>query len=256
MLLVFSHGAHGIDTRSEGCNKKWNEIPESIYRFDGMVINGLEIKTYQLCTGIRNLLKEHEYDLYHDTYRDNGSSTKSLLLKDKNGVLLSDKKQTMTKTLVMKIKLNEFLEAGYSNIIFSGHSAGGWSSLMLKSIMPEAIDGIIVLNPARSGYYAKQKKANKVNQEWEDERAWKISKINVGILGNSLIYSHFEDRFENPETLSFLRKNKSINFVDLTDFDCEGRDYKDGHRITISDCFAKSNAIKNKIIDYLKSINF
>ena len=58
---------------------------------------------------------------------------------------------------VIKLKIDEFKKEGFSNIVLSGHSAGGWDSLVLKSNFPSEIDGVIAFHPARSGKFAKTK---------------------------------------------------------------------------------------------------
>ena len=65
--------------------------------------------------------------------RVSSSSNSVLKLKDKKGVLLVDKTEVATRKKAMKLKVDEFIAKGFNNIVLSGHSAGAWTSLVLKS---------------------------------------------------------------------------------------------------------------------------
>ena len=41
------------------------------------------------------------------------------------------------------IKVEDFNDKGFRNIVLVGHSAGAWSSLVLKSEIPNQINGVI-----------------------------------------------------------------------------------------------------------------
>ena len=78
-----------------------------------------------------------EQDKFWETYDKNNQNVISVLnLKDNNGILLIDKSKLKTKRKVIKMKIDEFKNKGFKNIVLSGHSAGGWDSLVLKSKYP------------------------------------------------------------------------------------------------------------------------
>ena len=89
----------------ETCKPKWNKIRKAIYQFDGSTINGLQVKTYQLCNGVRGWTKRED-DLFWDTYWDSGEGLEaSFKLVDNNGVLLMDKHDVILRQKVMKMKM-------------------------------------------------------------------------------------------------------------------------------------------------------
>ena len=255
LIMIYTHGDGGKAGKVETCKPKWNKIRKAIYQLDGSIINGLEVKTYQLCNGVRGWTVLED-DLFWDTYRDSGEGLNaSLKLVDKEGVLLIDKHPVKSRQKVIKMKVDEFKEQGYNNIVLAGHSAGAWDSITVKSQFPFEVDGVIALSPARSGKYVK-KVINKdiTDQEWTDHRDLKQSWINLDQVENILVYSHDLDDFENPESLSYLISLDSVNFINLTDSECiKG---KNGHGITETKCWNKSEETKNQIVGYLESLFF
>ena len=254
LIMIYTHGDGGKAGKVETCKPKWNKIRKAIYQLDGSIINGLEVKTYQLCNGVRGWTVLED-DLFWDTYRDSGEGLNaSLKLVDKEGVLLIDKHPVKSRQKVIKMKVDEFKEQGFNNIVLAGHSAGAWDSITVKSQFPSEIDGVIALSPARSGKYVKSLKKDDVWQAWKDHRNLKISWIKLNQLENILVYSHDLDDFENPESLSFLISLDSINFIDLTGNECTQG--KKGHYITNTKCWNESEEIKDQIIEYLESLSF
>ncbi len=123
IILIYTHGSSG--NKLQGCKNKWFQIPPTVYQLDGIKIKDFTIKTYQLCSGARGWT-QNERDLFWNTYDANNQDITSVLnLKDKNGVLLINKWKSPMKRKVMKLKIDEFKELGFNNIVLSGHSAGG-----------------------------------------------------------------------------------------------------------------------------------
>ena len=254
LIIIFTHGDRGQEGKIETCKPKWNKIPRSIYQLDGSVINGLKIRTYQLCNGVRGWSRA-ENDKFWDTYWDSGEGlSASFKLVDSKNILLIDKHPVILRQKVIKMKVEEFEELGYNNIILAGHSAGAWDSITLKSQFPSKIDGVIALSPARSGKWVKSIKKNDADQSWIDHRNLKISWINIKELKNILAYTHDFDDFENTESLSFLNNNDGINFINLTASKCiKG---KNGHQITLTKCWNENKDTKIQIIKYLEGLSF
>ena len=252
LILIYTHGSWGNERKLNGCKNSWGQVPPVIYQLDGSKINDLTIKTYQLCSGVRGWTKKEE-DLFWDTYDENNQDVSKVInLKDKSGILLVNKWKSPMKQKVMKLKIDEFINNGFKNIVLSGHSAGGWDSLVLKSKFPSKINGVVAFNPARSGKFAKQKKPHR---GWINWRNHKISLIKLDKIDKVLIYSHAKDQYENPETLSFLSNSKTIEFVDLSKTSCKGK-FKFGkyHGITQTKCFADKDSNSKNLIKYLKEI--
>ena len=253
IILIYTHGGWGGQKKLNGCNRPWSKIPPAIYQLDGTQIKDLTIKTYQLCSGVSDGRTQREKDYFWEVYDKNNQDPKSVLnLKDKNGVLLIDKSKLNTKRKVIKMKIDEFKNEGFKNIVLSGHSAGAWDSLVLKSKYSSDIDGVIAFHPGRSGKFAKEKKPHK---GWINWRNYKISLINVEQLENVLVYSHDKDDHENPKTLKFLSNSNFVKFLNVSDTSCKKKIKTGGwHGITLTKCFADEDPRSKEIIKYLKQI--
>jgi len=153
---------------------------------------------------------------------------------------------------VIKLKIDEFKKKGFNNIILSGHSAGGWDSLVLKSNYPSEIDGVIAFHPARSGKFAKAKNPHR---GWVNWRNYKISMIKLKQLENVLVFSHEKDKYENPKTTKFLSDSENVRFVDISDTNCKKKIKSGGwHGIALTKCFADEDPRSKEIIKYLNKI--
>ena len=154
-----------------------------------------------------------------------------------------------------ELKIKEFRDEGFKNIVLAGHSAGAWDSLVLYSNFPSEINGVIAFNPARSGKYARELKKDKVWRGWKVWRNYKISLIKLEKLGKVLVYSHNKDSYETPETLSFLSNSKAVQFINLSDTSCKGKVTFGGyHGITSTKCFADKEPKSKYIVKYLEEI--
>ena len=255
IIIIYTHGSHGKNQKINSCKRAWNKIPPSIYQLDGTKIKDFTIKTYQLCSGVRGFTKKEE-DLFWKVYDDNNQDlSKVLELKDKNGVFLIDKHGITKKRKVIKLKIKEFRDEGFKNIVLAGHSAGAWDSLVLYSNFPSEINGVIAFNPARSGKYARKLKKNEVGRWTTNWRNYKISLIKLEKLGKVLVYSHNKDSFETPETLSFLSNSKAVQFIDLSDTSCKGKvKFNKYHGIPSTKCFADKEPKNKYIVKYLEEI--
>ena len=255
IIILYTPGAKGGNQTIDNCKAGWEKIPPSIYRLDGTKIKDFTIKTYRLCSGVRGWTKKEE-DLFWEIYNDNNQDiSKVLELKDKNGVFLIDKSELSTKRKVIKLKIKEFKDEGFKNIILAGHSAGAWESLILYSNFPSEINGVIAFNPARSSKYARELKKDKVWRGWKIWRDYKISLIKLEKLGKVLVYSHNKDNYETPETLSFLSNLKAVQFIDLSDTSCKGKaKFGKYHGIPSTKCFADKEPKNKYIIKYLEEI--
>ena len=252
IILIYSHGSGGKESKIQLCKNSWYQIPPTVYQLDGVKIKDFTIKTYQLCKGVRGF-SQKDGDLFWDTYDKNNQDINSVLdLKDENGLLLINKWTSPMQQKVIKLKIDEFKEKGFNNIVLSGHSAGGWDSLVLKSNFPSEIDGVIAFHPARSGKFAKTKKPHR---GWINWRNYKISLIKVEQLENVLVFSHEKDKYENPKTSKFLSESKNVRFVDVSDTKCKKKLKTGGwHGITLTNCFADKDPKRKEIIKYLEKL--
>ena len=253
IILIYTHGQWGGDQKLNGCNRRWSKIPPAIYQLDGTKIKGLTIKTYQLCSGVRGWTQSEE-DKFWQTYDKNNQDVNSVLnLKDKNGILLVDKwKGPKRRNNVMKVKIDEFKNNGFKNIVLSGHSAGGWDSLTLKSNFPNDIKGVIAFHPAQSSKFANSKNPH---QGWINWRNYNKSLTNWSQIGEVILFTHDKDWADTRKTLSFLTQFENIKFFDLSDTQCKKKKLlADYHGIALTKCFADEDPRSKEIIKYLNKI--
>ena len=252
IILIYTHGGWGGQRKLNGCNRPWSKIPPAIYQLDGTKIKGLTIKTYQLCSGIKGLTQSEEDKLW-EIYDKNNQDVNSVLnLKDKNGILLMDKYKDFQKTKVMKLKINEFKKKGFNNIVLSGHSAGAYSSFILKSNFPKIINGVISLHIGFGGKFAKAKNPH---QGWINWRNYKKSLINWSQVGEVILFTHDKDWADTRITLNFLTEFENIKFFDLSDTKCKKKKLLgDYHGIALTKCFANNDPRSKEVIKYLKNL--
>ena len=252
LILIYTHGAWGGEQKVNGCKNIWGKIPPAIYQLDGTKIKDITIKTYQLCSGVRGWTQSEE-DKFWETYNKNNQDVNSVLnLKDKNGILLIDKKKGNQKYKVMKLKIDEFKKNGFNNIILSGHSAGAVSSFRLKSNFPKLINGVISFHVGFGGKFAKAKNPD---QGWINWRNYKKSLINWSQIGEVILFTHDKDWADTKKTLSFLTEFENIKFFDLSDTQCKKKKLlADYHGIALTKCFADEDPRSKEIIKYLNKI--
>ena len=252
LILIYTHGAWGGEQKVNGCKNIWGKIPPAIYQLDGTKIKDLTIKTYQLCSGVRGWTQSEE-DKFWEIYDKNNQDVNSVLnLKDKNGILLIDKKKGNQKYKVMKLKIDEFKKNGFNKIVLSGHSAGAVSSFRLKSNFPKLINGVISFHVGFGGKFAKAKNPD---QGWINWRNYNKSLTNWSQIGEVILFTHDKDWADTRKTLSFLTQFENIKFFDLSDTQCKKKKLlADYHGIALTKCFADEDSRSKEIIKYLNKI--
>ena len=244
ILIIYNHGST-VDWKLDKCSSAWNKIPPAILQLHDQEIKNLQIKLYQLCSGVKGWT-ENERSKMWEAHKKSGKL--SYELADFNGTPLIKKQKQLFKQKIINNKIDDFTKQGFNNIVLAGHSAGAWASITLKSQFPEKIDGVIAFHPAVSGTF----KNRKDWPWWEDVRTQLIGLMKLENLKNALVFAHNKDHYETPKSLSFLSNLKSIKFVDISGLDCEGKaKLGRGHAITLTKCFAEKD---NNIVPYLEEI--
>ena len=149
----------------ERCNfllKGTNE-PEVIANLHNKEINGLKIKIYRLCSGVRGL-NQPQMDRAWNLIDKEGNQNGLLEIVDYDGMRLFDKiKQHLRRQIVID-KIDELREKGFPNIIMAGQSCGGFLSIFLTAHFPDKIKGSIATNPACYGENVAQEMLRVRNQ--------------------------------------------------------------------------------------------
>ena len=211
------------------------------------LISGLTIKIYKLCSGVKGMLVKNQ-----KKYRK--------IVKSGKKITLTHEYKNIKRQNIILDKINQFEKLGFKNIILAGHSAGAWASLNLQSRFPDKIKGTIALNPAFAGW----------KQEWQDEYpewgAFRENEINIIKESNNLkaiLFSHNNDKFEDPETLSFFKDFNKLQFIDYSEIDptsCYWPDVdkkmkkNDGHSLDQTKCFEKYIEKNNYFIKFLEDL--
>ena len=244
ILIIYNHGST-VDWKLDKCSSAWNKIPPAILQLHDQKIKNLQIKLYQLCSGVKGWTENERVKMW-EAHKKSGKL--SYELADFNGTPLIKKQKQLFKQKIINNKIDDFTKQGFNNIVLAGHSAGAWASITLKSQFPEKIDGVIAFHPAVSGTF----KNRKDWPWWEDVRTQLIGLMKLENLKNALVFAHNKDHYETPKSLSFLSNLKSIKFVDISGLDCKGEaKLGRGHAITLTKCFAEKD---NNIVPYLEEI--
>ena len=99
--------------------------------------------------------------------------------------------------------------------------------------------------------------------EWGAFRKMQVDIMNNSQTLNALVFAHNKDKWEDQETLSFLKNFKDLNFVDYSDLKPTSCTWADvdrkmesnkGHSIPQSKCFTKYVEKNNYFINYIETL--
>ena len=253
VVIIYNHGSIQ-DHKQDPCKAKpkfgyiWDAaVVPAILKLHNKKINGLEIKIYRVCSGVKGMPVKKQ-----KKYRKE--------LKSKGKINLVDEHKNIKRQKIILNEVQNLKKLGFDKIILSGYSAGGWSSLFLQSRFPEKIIGTIAFNPAFAG---PKKEWQKKYPEWGAFREDSVNKFNKANTINAIIFAHKDDIFEDPKTLSFFENFKNLSLIDYSELKptkCNWADVNEkmtadkGHNIPQSKCFTKYLEDKNYLISFLENI--
>ena len=253
LLIIYNHGSIG-DHKKDPCKAKpkfgyiWDAaVAPAILKLHNKKIKGLEIKIYRLCSGVIGM-----------SVKDQIKYSKQLESKGK--IELVDEFKNLKRQNIIIDKVEKFKNLGFENIVLAGWSAGGWASLNLQSRFPDKIKGTIAFNPAFAG---PKKEWQKKYPEWGSFREHQINIFNQSDSLNAFIFAHDKDTFEDPDTLSFFKKFKDLQFIDYSEVKAttctfanvnKKMELNKSHYIPQSACFTKFIDKKDYLINYLENI--
>lgn len=260
IVIIFNHGQQDGQKKVERCNKGAADVPEFVRNLHNKKINGLTIKIYRMCSGVRGL-NDSQMDRAHNMIEQDGNTTGLLEIVDYDGIRLFDKVKQHLRRKILLDKIDELTEKNFPNIVLMGHSCGAFLSIYLTAHFPEKIKASIVTNPACYGENIEPRNIigdkntysiwKALRDNWEQTIS-KFSEI------NSLAFMHDEDPFENIKTLSFLGKINKFEMINYTDFGCEKMFGTNFHTAPVypakDNCFTKWEAKNNYIINYLEEV--
>ena len=253
LVIIYNHGSIQ-DHKQDSCKAKpkfgyiWDAaVVPAILKLHNKKINGLEVKIYRVCSGVKGMPVKIQ-----KKYRKE--------LKSKGKINLVDEHKNIKRQNIILNEVENLKNLGFDNIILSGYSAGGWSSLFLQSRYQEKIIGTIAFNPAFAG---PMKEWQKKYPEWGAFREDSVNKFNKANTINAIIFAHKDDIIEDPKTLSFFKNFKDFNLIDYSELkptSCTLADGNEkmttdkGHNIPQSKCFTKYLEDKNYLISFLENI--
>jgi dienelactone hydrolase len=173
--------------------------------------------------------------------------------------LFTEHKQLKRQKIILS-KAEELSVQGFKNIILAGWSAGAWASLNLQSRFPKKFKGSIAFNP---GFAGPKKEWEKKYPEWGAFRKHQVNIFKQTDYLNAIIFAHSNDNFEDPETLSFFKEFKGMQFIDYSEINPATCNWADvdkkmpsnkGHYIPQSSCVTKYINDNNYLINYLEKI--
>ena len=206
-IIIFSHGTTRPQ-KKEKCTKSYNKIPDSLR----VLANSDNTYFYYLCSKAVD-----------------GGKIGSYIYKRKKEI---------------NVVLDQLISVGVNpkKIFLAGHSAGGWTSLMMMDEVEKKFNSAIVFAPAFAG---PRSEINKYPKWRKEERPRQVKKMTEVKVIKALIFAYEDDRFNRPEELMFI-KEKYPNTVEMVSYNC-GK----GHNTGYNDC--KISETKKIIKRYLEN---
>ena len=225
LVIIYNHGSIQ-DHKQDSCKAKpkfgyiWNAaVVPAILKLHNKKINGLEVKIYRVCSGVKGMPVKIQ-----KKYRKE--------LKSKGKINLVDEHKNIKRQNIILNEVENLKNLGFDNIILSGYSAGGWSSLVLQSRHPEKIIGTIAFNPAFAG---PKNEWQKKYPEWGAFREDSVNKFYKADTINAVVFAHEDDIFEDPKTLSFFENFKNLNLIDYSELKPTSCTWADGNEKMTAD---------------------
>lgn len=122
-------------------------------------------------------------------------------------------------------------------IFLSGHSAGGWASLLVERERPDLIGGVVAFAPAAFGQAATRA------PQVEAVRQRRYAQLTSSAALRALVYGFAGDAFETAEDLSALARVPGVEFVAVPDAPLDGRTCVFAPHVRMRDpCFSETQA--------------
>jgi len=258
IVLIYNHGSKENDKPSKNC--QWKNNVRNFASLSGKKINDKEVLIYNFCT-------------------DNpGGDNWNVFWKGEdvkyNGIPKLEKRVEANHELIEK-----FINLGVPNnqIFITGHSCGGWVTMMFLAKYPDKIAGGISTHHGCYGKLSRQYKVKKVGVEaalkkFEKKKPVaayfrKTQKESISKAKNLpvLIFTHPKDPFDGllsdwveniPGTEriviseNFKINNKSCNRIGENSGKRWKEPIKNGHWVAFGDCFQQYNT---KIVKFIES---
>lgn len=232
VVIIYNHG-DGAEFEGGGCLPEeldyiWTDYggtPSFLANLSGEKIFGKTVLVYAFCS---------------NEFRGDYTRLSWTLPVPYPGVSKQEKRQKFILETVEK-----FLALGVPprQIFLSGYSAGAWASIALAATASDKVNAAIALGPAFAYKWWPR------DEGWKALRAKQVELIKSAKDIKALVFSHPDDPYETPETLSFLKEFKGVEFIAMPSYPkklngewCRYADnpevlMRDGHDIYQATCF-------------------
>jgi len=130
-------------------------------------------------------------------------------------------------------------------LFLSGHSAGGWTALLVARRGEVLLDGVIALAPAFAGPRTDRTDA------WQALRDRQADLLSSAKAMNALVYAFEGDAYEPPGDLAFFRRIEGVDFRALSPHEIDGQRCRPArpHNTASLHCFEKTQ--RDAILEFL-----
>ena len=261
IIIIYNHGSDETDRKTKKCF--WSkEIVKNMASLVGDKINGKEIMVYLFCTHKLEGDMGKKKNVWHNWQPPYKGTTKIERRVEANLNLVEN-----------------FVSMGVprKQIIITGHSCGGWTTLMLTSQYMDKVGGGIALNAACYWTLSKKFKVAKIGEEAALEKfakkypglkALRDTQINIIKKSKSLpilVFTHPKDPYEGllfdwieeiPEVKRIIISEGfeidgvkcKIGSKSLKETDSLGGGWPNGHDIDQAECFQYYNPVIKEYI--------
>ena len=256
IIIIYNHGSNETDRKTKKCF--WGKDPvKNMASLVGDKVNGKEIMVYLFCTHKLEGDMGKKKNVWHNWQPPYKGTTKIERRVEANLNLVEN-----------------FVSMGVprKQIIITGHSCGGWTTLMLTSQYMDKVGGGIALNAACYWTLSKKFKVAKIGEEAALEKfakkypglkALRDTQINIIKKSKSLpilVFTHPKDPYEGL-LFDWIEKIPEVKRIIISEgFEIDGvkckigskslkeKGWPGGHDIDQAECFQYYNPVIKEYI--------
>ena len=256
IIIIYNHGSNETDRKTKFCF--WGKDPvKNMASLVGDKVNGKEIMVYLFCTHKLEGDMGKKKNVWHNWQPPYKGTTKIERRVEANLNLVED-----------------FVSMGVprKQIIITGHSCGGWTTLMLTSQYMDKVGGGIALNAACYWTLSKQFKVAEIGEEAALEKfakkypglkALRDTQINIIKKSKSLpilVFTHPKDPYEGL-LFDWIEKIPEVKRIIISEgFEIDGvkckigskslkaKGWPGGHDMDQAECFQYYNPVIKEYI--------
>ena len=255
IIIIHNHGSNETDRKTKGCF--WTNSVQNMASLVGDKVNGKEIMVYLFCTHKLEGDMGKKKNVWHKWQPPYKGTTKIERRVEANLNLVEN-----------------FVSMGVprKQIIITGHSCGGWTTLMLTSQYMNKVGGGIALNAACYWTLSKQFKVAEIGEEAALEKfakkypglkALRDTQINIIKKSKSLpilVFTHPKDPYEGL-LFDWIEEIPEVKRIIISEgFEIDGvkckigsKSFKEkgwpgGHDIDQAECFQYYNPVIKEYI--------